>query len=214
MLRANPFSGASLLAPFLGLGRRSPPTAAEAAPQPGAAAPEPDGQADAASTAAPPAAGGEQPPAPAATTPPAAAGDQKKNKDGSSEDYEEGSEDEEDRRDREEAAGTAGSVVQHARIRERSRIAAILTHPAAAAQPALARQLAFGTLMGRQEACGVLAACAGDGASPAGGELSAAMAGFAAIRPGADAPPAPTGGKAIEASWDRALERAGLVARR
>jgi hypothetical protein len=223
-MRLSPLARAAALAPFLGLGARAAPT-----PQPPAAAAQP-AQPDASAapvlpSAQPPVA--PQPAATAGTNPPRRpasaalpgqlprAEEQQPEEEEERAPGEEVAEEDEDEEDREEMRGT-GPVTQ-ARVRERARIAAILTHPAAAASPALAQQLAFGTHMGRHEAGRVLAAAgtaapaqSQQSAASSAGHLSAAMAGFAGLRPGPSAPPSATGPKAIDASWDRARQRAGL----
>jgi hypothetical protein len=219
-MRLSPLARAAALAPFLGLSAR-------ATPQPPATV-TPPAQPDA---SAPPAQPGAQPPvapqpaATAGTKPPRRpasaalpgqlprAEDQQPEEEEEEAPEEEVAEEDEDEEDREEMRGT-GPVTQ-ARVRERARIAAILTHPAAAANAALAQQLAFGTRMGRHEAGRVLAAAgtaapAQQQSATSAGQLSAAMAGFAGLRPGPSAPPSATGPKAIDASWDRARQRAGL----
>lgn len=202
----NPLARAPSLAQFLGIGRAAPKAAANAEEKPKdkeaeeeAAAGE--GQEQAAGGEAE-AAGSDEEGKPEGGT---EAKEKAKGK-GSAEDDAEEDEDEEDDRDREEMRGD--SPVVQARVRERARCAAILTHPAAAANMPLAQQLAFGSRMGRKEACAVLAAATAG--APKGGELGTAMAGFAGLRPGAAPPSEPGGTKQIEASWDRAAAKAGV----
>ena len=123
---------------------------------------------------------------------------------------EEEEEEEEDEEDREEMRGT--SPVAAARARERARCIAIFTHPHAAANPALAASLAS-SRTGRHEACAILGAAPATVAAAAAGpgELGAAMAGFTAMRPGADVPPAAQGAAAVAASWDHAMAKAGVL---
>jgi hypothetical protein len=59
--------------------------------------------------------------------------------------------------DRDELAGRKGKKKKAARSRERARIATILSHPAAAANPEFAAHLALNTPLDRAAACKVLA---------------------------------------------------------
>jgi len=88
--------------------------------------------------------------------------------------------------------------------KERKRIGAILRHPAAERNLALANHLAFATRIGAKAARAML-----DAAPAAGGRLDARMAGYG-YRPGPSSRPAATGQTALNASWDDAAKIAGI----
>lgn len=116
-----------------------------------------------------------------------------------------GDDDEDEDEDREDMKGRGSRAI---RLRERARVAAILEHPAAKANLDLALRLALNTFMPRSEARALLDSLP---RAAAGTGLADRMAQYGGQRPGAGAPPAPTGQKAIDLSWDAAASRAGLA---
>ena len=121
--------------------------------------------------------------------------------DGDNDENEEGDDDD----DREEMQTSHAS--RAARLRERARCAAIFSDPAAAHNPALAAQLAFGTSLPRSEAVAVLRA---GGAGAKSSRLADRMAGVTIPPVGADAPAAAgkTGPEAIAAGIVKLYEQA------
>jgi hypothetical protein len=113
-----------------------------------------------------------------------------------------------DESDEAESAGARGANARVIRARERSRMAAIMSCEAAAANPALALHFATKTTMSRGAAIAALAATPGapSGMAPAG--IAGRMAqhvNLPAAKPG-EAAGAPTQ-QAIDQSWDRAMAK-------
>lgn len=104
--------------------------------------------------------------------------------------------------DCQEMSGQRGQLVASARGRERARCAAILGHPKAAGNFALAAHLAFGTSLSRNQAVAALDV----GGQAAATGLGARMAGLAGAKPTASAP-APSAAAKIAGSWDRAFAK-------
>lgn len=108
--------------------------------------------------------------------------------------------------DRREARGN--SPMRAARLRERSRIAAILESPAAAANLDYAVKVALTTDLTRSQAISLLNAAP---KPAAGGRLADRMADYGAQRPGPGAAPIPKGQAAIDALWDSRAAANGLI---
>lgn len=126
----------------------------------------------------------------------------KSKKDPGDDDDDDDGDDDADDGDRKEAR--ADGLVRAARLRERSRCAAIFGHPAAAANLALAAALAFETDLSRNQAITVLAT----GGSPAASRLANRMAVVPATRIGPDGGAEPTGPAAVAARIIASYERA------
>ena len=97
------------------------------------------------------------------------------------------------------------SAAARARRRERARCAAIFGSKAAARNPVLAANLAFGTSMSRHEALALLKA------SPAGESAGGASDGRASRNPslGNSAGPSPSRQASVDARWERTMQRIG-----
>lgn len=117
--------------------------------------------------------------------------------------------DNDDESDRREARGN--TPVRAARLRERSRIAAILESPAAKANIDFAVKLALTTDLPRKQAIELLKSAPQAGG---GNSLSDRMAQYANQRPGAGAVPAPKGQAAVDALWDSQAVANGIMPRR
>lgn len=102
-----------------------------------------------------------------------------------------------------------GKKAAHARLRERSRIAAILESPAAAANLDYAVKVALTTDLTRSQAIALLQAAPKPNAN--GGRLADRMADYGAQRPGPGAAPIPKGQAAIDALWDSRAAANGLI---
>ncbi len=106
-----------------------------------------------------------------------------------------------------------GKKASHARRREKSRIAAILESPAAAANLEYAVKLALTTDLPRGQAIDLLKAAPKPGASS--GRLADRMEQYGAQRPGPGGVPVPKGQAAIDSLWDaRAVANGIMPARR
>lgn len=108
---------------------------------------------------------------------------------------------------RDELEGNKGEMRKAARHRERARIAAILSHPAAVANPGIAASLALSTDLDRAAACKVLAAVPAPSAT--GASLADRMA-RAAARRDAGRGTVAGGTRPSAASWDAAAVHAGI----
>lgn len=95
----------------------------------------------------------------------------------------------------------SASAARAPRLRERARLAAILSHPTAQANRAVAHHLALKTDMPRSQACALL------DAAPDRGTLADRMAPYAGQRPGPGGGGAPDNAQAVVASWDVAFGR-------
>jgi len=104
--------------------------------------------------------------------------------------------------DKDELEGRKGKKKPAARHRERARIAAILSHPSASANFALASAIAFDSGLDRAAGCKVL------GAAPAASATTISLADRMARAAAAQRGPERSRGHAIAASWDKAAMQA------
>lgn len=123
----------------------------------------------------------------------------------------EGDEDPEAEDDEDADPAMEGKAARAARLKERNRIAAILAHPQAAANPGIAMNLAFKTGLTVAAAHAVLA---GGDSKPKAAGLHARMAGLEHVRPGPGGPSDRGGPAAIQAGWTAAYDSLKSAARR
>jgi hypothetical protein len=109
-----------------------------------------------------------------------------------------------DESDEADMKGTKGKKVAAARLRERARVAAVMSHSKAAAHPDFALKMALTTDFGRGKILSMLDALP---AAAAANTLAARMSTEANRHVGA-APSAPSRQAAIDAGWERAAARA------
>lgn len=126
--------------------------------------------------------------------------------DGDSRDQDEDGDDASDEDDMKRGGKGKSKAVRSARMRERSRIAAILGHESAQGREQAAAHLALTTSMSRSEAVGVLASLPKEAAAQTG-RLASAMEAHRGVHAGAGAP-ALTPEDAAKAGWAAAMHKA------